>query len=496
MCRIDTGWAYRPGGRVVPAREGPILMSETVTAEPQGANTPARQLLAVLTRASQEMEKAINDSYEYVSRLNNELQQTVNAQLDESAEHLEQLLKAHLSGFSAEKEAILSQLTELRQEELKVLQNTGKDLRQALLEKLDELVSAYSTQTETYLKKFEEDLNKTVEESITDLESVRKNLRETTPKYLESIREQISKEKTELDEAQKKYQDTLSQSSTASNTEMTEHCSELQTRLESEGAEFLKSVEKNAEDLIAEQTERLDQRIQSFGLMDERASERIQSLSKADLNYIKEHPELFKQSCQEMAELRIGLHATMVKNLALQYRTELLSAAQNAEDHLQIVRGDLQSVLRQYQNNYAEQFQNLLSKFERSATDLASNSQEVASENTTDDEQILATVNEQCSKIKRFAADQSREKVSATETSMEKSYEEFRLSLENIRKTACEKIETSFKERQEDLSKAQQANEEQLNALSKELETMEQAIAEAKDLISALDQASLDCLDF
>lgn len=149
-------------------------MSETVTAEPQGANTPARQLLAVLTRASQEMEKAINDSYEYISRLNNELQQTVNAQLDESAEHLEQLLKAHLSSFSAEKEAILSQLTELRQEELKVLQNTGKDLRQALLEKLDELVSAYSTQTETYLKKFEEDLNKTVEESITDLESVRK----------------------------------------------------------------------------------------------------------------------------------------------------------------------------------------------------------------------------------------------------------------------------------------------------------------------------------
>src|SRR5579883_1776532 len=98
-------------------------MSESITAEPQSGNTPARQLLAVLTRASQEMEKAISESYDYVSALNAELQQTVNAQLDESAEQLEQLIKGHLSGLLAEKDSILSQLTELRQEELKVLQN-------------------------------------------------------------------------------------------------------------------------------------------------------------------------------------------------------------------------------------------------------------------------------------------------------------------------------------------------------------------------------------
>lgn len=470
-------------------------MSESATAEPQGANTPARQLLAVLTRASQEMEKAISDSYEYVSRLNAELQETVNSQLDESSEQLEQLVKGHLSGVSSEKDAILSQLTELRQEELKVLQNTGKELRQALLEKLDELVSTFSSQTETHLKKFEEQLTKTGEITSADLEAVRKTLQEKTPKYLESIREVIGNEKVALDEAQKKYQETLSESSRVSHNELNEHCTELKGRLESEGASFLTSLEEDAQNLLAEQKVRLEQRIEEFASMDQRAIERIETLSQADVKLIKEHPDHFKQSCQEMAELRVGLHATTVKNLALQYRTELLSAAQNAEDHLQIVRGDLQSVLRQYQNNYAEQFHNLLTRFERSASDLSSRSVPV-NEASTGDEDLLAVVTEQCGKIKKLSSDQSRERVSATEATMEKSYEEFRVGLENIRKNACEKIEQTFKESQEELTRLQQSNEEQLNTLSKELETMEQAVTEAKDLISALDQASLDCLDF
>lgn len=495
LCSFVSRWEYRHGA-VRSASEGSKLMSETVTTEPQGANTPARQLLAVLTRASQDMEKAISDSYEYVSRLNAELQQTVNSQLDESAEQVEQLIKGHLAGVSSGKDSIISQLTELRQEELKTLQNTGKELRQALLEKLEELVSAFSSQTEMHLKKFEEDLAKTGEISSTDLDAVRQTLKEKTPKYLESIRNEISKEKNLLQEKQAKFQQTLEESSTVSNTELKEHCAELKARLESEGAIFLGSVEESAESLIAEQKKRLSQRTESFALMDQLAGERIAKLSESDSKFIKELPENFNQSSKELSELRVSLHATMVKNLALQYRTELLSAAQDAEDHLQIVRGELQSTLKQYQNNYAEQFQNLLSRFERTAADLSSRSEQPDNESGKGDDEIVALVNEQCSKIKKLASEQSREKVSATEGTMEKSYEEFRLSLENIRKAACEKIESGFKERQEELMRIQQGNEEQLNSLSKELEQMEQAVAEAKDLISALDQASLDCLDF
>ena len=119
-------------------------MAEPATAEQQGANSPARQLLAALTKASQEMEKSVAETYEFVSKLNSELERVVNAQPSETAEKTEMMLRGHLTGITAEKEEILSKLTELRQEELKVLQGTGRELRLAIVEKLDGLVTCLS----------------------------------------------------------------------------------------------------------------------------------------------------------------------------------------------------------------------------------------------------------------------------------------------------------------------------------------------------------------
>jgi hypothetical protein len=75
---------------------------------------------------------------------------------------------------------------------------------------------------------------------------------------------------------------------------------------------------------------------------------------------------------------------------------------------------------------------------------------------------------------------------------MEKTYEDFRVRLENARRAASEKVEQNFKESQDELSKLQQSSEEQLNEMNQKLEELEQSVAEAKDLIKALDQASLD----
>ena len=466
-------------------------MAEQATADTQQANSPARQLLAALTRASQEMEKAVQESYEHVTMLNSELERVLNLQLDQTSEKVEVFIHSHLDGLSSEKDAILHQLTELRQEELRVLQSTGRNLRQALVEKLDVLVTAFRADVDGHLQAFQDKLSQADKDNRDTVDATRQSLRERIPGFLVSVSEEVIKEKQGLEELHTSFQQTLTEESNVSLNQMVEHCGELKTRLETEGESFLASVDERAANLVNEQTEKLKQRIESFSQMEQKAEERIDSLSLADKSYIKDLPATFTETCGKMAELQVGLHATVVKNLALQYRTEILSAAQEAEDSLQIVRAELQSLLRQYQNHYAEQFENLLTKFEKSATDFA-NAQVATPELSSNREQIIEGINEKFNSLKKTVSESTREEISSTENAMEKSYEEFRLRLEIARKYSCENIEGSFKENQEELSKLQQSNEEQLKELSDKLDELEQSVNESKELIRALDQASLD----
>lgn len=467
-------------------------MADTPTTEPQqGANSPARQLLAALTRASQEMEKSVSESYDYVSRLNADLERVINAQLDETAEKSELYVRTHLGTITHEKERILSQLTELRQEELKVLQATGRDLRMALVEKLDGLVSHFKSDVDEHLKVFQTQLEASEAENETNVDAARKALRGEIPKYLKSINDDVGEEQVEIEKLHSQYQSQLSQESNVSLTQLQEHSAELKARLDAEGEEFLVAVDKSAEKLIAEQTEEIQKKIKSYSEMEDTVGQRIETLSSADISYIKELPASFSESCRQMAELQVGLHATIVKNLALQYRTEILSAAQEAEDHLQIVRADLQSILRQYQNHYSEQFENQLNKFEKLANE-AANAQTASVDGSANTDQVLASIQEQFGSVKKLISEMSREKVSETEGFMEKSYEEFRLKLENARKSSLENVEQNFKKNQEELSKLQQSSEESLQELSLKIDELEQSVNEAKELIRALDQASLD----
>lgn len=122
--------------------------SMTATPTDQQANSPARQLLAALTRASQDMERSVNDACEHVGKLNNELERYVSGQLESADEQIELIVRTKLEKVSSEKEAVLAQLMELRQEELQVLQQTGKKLRDALSEKLNELVNKFCDKTD------------------------------------------------------------------------------------------------------------------------------------------------------------------------------------------------------------------------------------------------------------------------------------------------------------------------------------------------------------
>lgn len=465
-------------------------MAEAATGDPQ-SNSPARQLLAALSRASQEMESSVNETYEYVSRLNANLEKVVGAELEEIGEQVELLVRNQMDGISAEKDAILSQLTELRKEELKVLQSTGKSLRLALLEKVEELVAAFQKGCDTELQTLKAELDKsenTVGGNIKNrLEWAQNNL----PSQVDELRKGFDAERKRTSEYSATIEQRFEKESAASLDELKEHSTELRSRLQAEGEKYHAGLEKLGQELKESQIGKFKTKCAELEAVEEQVSRRVNDRTVEDVTFLAELPEKFSQSCRQMAEVQVAMHATVIKNLSLQYRTEILSSVQEADDHLQIVRADLHSLLRQYQNHYSEQFESILSKFEKNANELAA-AQDNGDGAPQNNETTLKSVNEYFAGIRKNTQEKIRSLLSEIEVSMESAYEEFRVNLENARKSACDKVELSFKVNQDELNKLQQANEEQLDELNKKLVELEQSVAEAKELIRALDQASLD----
>ena len=181
-------------------------------------------------------------------------------------------------------------------------------------------------------------------------------------------------------------------------------------------------MNQNAEKLRSGQVDNMSRHVKSLSLMEETAGRRIDLLAGAYLSVLEELPGNFEKSCHEMAEIQVGLHNTLAKYRALQYQTEIRSAAQAAEEHLQIVRADLQSMLSRYENDYARRIDVLFSRFEKSAADIAGLHVSSPSPHI-DRDRVIEKIREKFGDLRKAVIESAKEQVGATEATLDKACE-------------------------------------------------------------------------
>ena len=163
-------------------------MSEASTVETQSNASPARQMLAALTQASKEMTTRFNEVSERASKLNAVLENDVNKSLADLNQQAESMVRVHLDGLTADKDAVLAELTVLRQEEMKVLQNIAKNLRDALTEKLNELLTSLKSDVKEQMSTFQLNIRQKETEVAQTEKNLRKVLRENYHFFLTAFR--------------------------------------------------------------------------------------------------------------------------------------------------------------------------------------------------------------------------------------------------------------------------------------------------------------------
>lgn len=457
-------------------------MAETSTGETQSGTSAAKQMLAALTRASQEMTRKFNDSCEQVSRLNATLENKVNERLAELSEHSELIVRSQLEGLIAEKDAILAELTELRREELKVLQSIGQNMREALLSKLKEQLDAVESEMKTSIAAFLEQLEKS-ENSVSDeLTKVSASLSKGLPEQLAKLKKERETERDSIETAHSKQHEQLREKSADGLIKLSEHFTLLKTSLDEEGAAYVSTLDSVMEKLVAEHQAKLKERIDALSEVQERVKQGV----GIDRDYLDSMPDKFAESCRNLTSMKLELHATQTNNLALVYRTEIVSIAKQSEDQMMIIRSHLQTLLHNYQDSFNEQAAKLLQKFEKNARE-AMPAVDVNKAKSPESEGVPEAVVDFISKMKTEIKSNVKENVSAAKTIMEDSLDEFRSKLNVSSLNYANTIEKSFNDARKDISELTESNKEKIEEMTHKADALEQLVTDARDLLSALD---------
>lgn len=456
------------------------LMAETETQ--QTGATAAKQMLAALTKASQEMTKKFNDSCEQASRLNTTLENKVNERLTEINEQSELIVRSQLEGLSAEKDAILAELTELKRGELKVVQELGQKLRDALSERLKELAAELDKEMAEGLKSFQQTLAETEGSISQKLASTSESLSKQVPDLLEKLKEERKKEKDELSDSHAKQMDAYKSKAADGMSKLADHVATLKGTLNEEGSGYVNTLDSVIEKLVSEQQSNLKERLESFADISEKVAQSIQN----DKEQFEKLPAQFADSCKQVADLKVSLHGSKVNNLALIYRTEIVSLAKQSEDQMLIIRSRLQSLLHGYLDNFSEQSGKLLQKFEKNARD-AMPVEDPEKSKEIEHEGLPDAIAELFEKLKQELKTNAKETAVAAKSLMEDSLDDFRSKLNSSSQNYTSVIEKSFNEARKEISELTESNKEKLEELSQKSEALEQLVGDARDLLSALE---------
>lgn len=395
-------------------------------------------------------------------------------------------MRAQLEGLAGEKDAILAELTELRQEELRVLYSLGKNLRDTLADKLNETLKELEQEIESKLSAFKSSLTASESQAIQSVEILRKSLKEKLPRHIESVQKETGTEKQELLDFQTKQHEALSNEAGENLKKLVDHGAALKEKLQTLGLEHINSLDAALEKLTAEQSEKLKQKVDSIAALQERTLPEIQ----ASMDDLERMPKMFAETCKQISERQLKLHGTQVSNIAMVYKSEISSVKRESDDLMLIARGKMHSVLRSYHEYYVEQTAKLLSRFEESAKEAKpENAGKVSS---SDDDELPQSVIDSFGKMRQELNEKAKSFIATAGSNMEASLEKFRSRLNEASQSASKKIESASEDCRKEISSRVESNDRKLDEMRKKADALEQLVEEAKELISALDQSNLD----
>ena len=483
------GWHNRVGaGRY---SYGRVKMNTSGSQPGENLDSAAKLMLEALSKASDELDKTVNILTEQLLGFNQSLEKSFKDELDASRERMESALRQNLDGLLRDREAVMKAIAEFKRAEIEKVILSGKTVRSGLAAQVEDATRALSgtvagkivgikehlSQPEAEIKRRHDILNQALIAAVTQAQQDLNKARMTEEHSIQASDSEFeSKFMHLLNEGHREFEARFSQRRDELGTHGEQVVSELAgkydqviTRLETSYQEGINVVSKNSQESV----------------------DKLKQLSEGAGQHFSQQCQSFSASLASLSELLNGLYEMRLNNLAAQSRTEIVSAAQHADECLLATKAELQVCLKEFQRDYVAQFEGLHTRFEKSLDEFG-RTRDSSAMRGLKEQRAREQLHSLFRRLGQEMIDSAAAAANRLEHEFQRSMDMFAQRIEMAKSQACESLERESKLMAKELTRSFQDFEKQLLELQAQAAQIEKHGRDAANIVMTIRQANLN----
>lgn len=465
-------------------------MSGASSGPGENLDSAAKLMFEALTKASAELEKTVGVLTEQLAVYNQNLEKTFQEEVNAAKERMESALRQNMDGLLKDKDAVMKALADHKQAEIDRIIESGRAVRNGLSTQVEE---ATSTMTDSVGSKIT-----TIRDAVVKPEADMKAKHEETQKlmsaaFLDARQRLISAKSTRegelasvVEEHKAKVEHQLGQS----RADFAEKFAFKQTELQTQTQEVLNEIIAKTDAVNTKIEGALESGMMSISQESENSGRRLKDIVEAGRQNFSDTSQSFTGSLGSLSGLLNGLYETQLNNLAAQSRTEIISAAQHANEVLASTKSELQLCLKEFQSDYVAKFEALASRLEKSLEEEAKGGK--GGLRGLKEERVRDQLNNLFRRLGQEMIDGAANAARRLEFEFQKSIESFESRIESAKNQACESLDRESKLMQKELTRSFHDFERQIADLQSQTAMLEKHGRDAANIVMTIRQANVE----
>ena len=389
-----------------------------------------------------------------------------------------------------DRDTVMKALSDYKQSEIEKIIASGKAVRSGLASQVDEATSALSGSVSSKIAEVRQLVAKPEAEMKLKYDENQKFMQAA---ILDAKQELVGNRKTregELVFAVAGFRDQVAHELSNSEKEFDEKFALKKGELVAYSAEILTELSQK-HDKISEKVEAaLEAGMMSISQESERSGEKLKEIVESGKKDFSDTNQAFSTSLSSLSGLLNGLYETQLNNLASQSRTEIMSAAQHAEECLVSTKSELQLCLREFQSEYVAKFEVLHTRLEKSLDEEAKGGK--GGMRGLKEERVRDQLNSLFRRLGQDMIDSAANAARRMEAEFLKSIESFEQRIETAKLQACESLDRESKMMQKELIRSSQDFERQIAELQSQAAMIEKHGRDSANIVMTIRQANVE----
>lgn len=457
----------------------------------EGLDSAAKLMLEALSKASSELDKTVNILTEQLLGFNQTLEKSFNDELNASRERMESALRQNLDGLMRDKESVMKAIAEFKRAEIEKVILSGKTVRSGLAAQVEDATRGLSATVAGKIVGIKEHL------SAPEAEIKRKHdeLNQALTVAVSQAQQELSKtrlaEEHQIQTAETEFENKVMYQLNTGQREFETKFSQRRDELGTHGEQVVTELAGKYDQVIGRLESSYQEGINVVSKSSQESVDKLKQLADNGTQYFIANDKAFSGSLTGLSELLNGLYEMRLNNLAAQSRTEIVSAAQHAEECLSATKSELQVCLKEFQRDYVAQFEALHSRFEKALDEYTKKRDSGAMRGLKED-RARDQLHSLFRRLGQEMIDNAAAAAKRLEAEFQRSMDAFEQRIEAARSQACESLERESKLMAKEMTRSFQEFEKQISELQAQAGQIEKTGRDAANIVMTIRQANLN----